>query len=73
MSLHTLLPPLPLSLADNVARYDITEPLVKALQSKCPVDTFLLPKEQKVPHVALLRHMGPPAYMDVVETFLGEI
>lgn len=58
------------SMADRVAQYEVTKPLITAFQKKTPVDLFLMPKEERVPHVALLRHMGPPSYMDAIETFL---
>ncbi|XP_018023994.1 uncharacterized protein LOC108679781 [Hyalella azteca] len=58
------------SLADRVAQYEVTQPLIAALQAKTSVDVFLVPAEEQIPHVALLRCMGPPAYMELIETFL---
>ncbi|KAF2357989.1 Protein of unknown function DUF829 TMEM53 [Trinorchestia longiramus] len=58
------------SLADKVAQYELTQPLIAAMQAKTAVDLFLVPEEEKIPHVALLRRMGPPLYMELIETFL---
>ena len=59
-------------MADKVAQYKITKPLVSAMKSKTSVHTFFVPEHLKIPHVGLLRIMGPPTYMDMIETFLGK-
>lgn len=65
------------SLVTNLLHAQLGRPWSQVRSDQAPnrylpeEDLFLMAKEENVLHGALLRHMGPPSYMNVIETFLN--
>ncbi|XP_076030293.1 transmembrane protein 53-like [Oratosquilla oratoria] len=60
------------SLADRVARYEDTLPLIKAQARVSPISQYILPEDSKVPHVTILRYLGEEVYMKKILGFLAQ-
>lgn len=60
-------------MADQVASYEEAEEVINAQRKVAPVDTYLIPAEQKVPHVTIMKYMGEKNYMGLIHNFVGEL
>ena len=58
-------------MADVVAPYEELEPIINARKQHAPVELLVLPKEQQVQHVSILKYLGENNYMNFVLNFLG--
>lgn len=60
------------SLADKVALYSELEPLIDAAKKAGPVKVYLIPAEEKVPHVTIMKTLGEQKYMGMIYDFIEE-
>nr|XP_053627749.1 uncharacterized protein LOC128685280 [Cherax quadricarinatus] len=58
------------SMADQVALFPHLEPVICAQEKVSPVTTFIIPKEEQVPHVTIMRHLGEHKYMGLIDKFV---
>lgn len=56
------------SMADKVAVFPDTEPLIIAHQKVAPVTTYLIPEELQVPHVSIMRYLGEDKYISLIQS-----
>ena len=59
-----------ISLSDKVAQYTEIEKMLPTMAKHNIISRFVLPAEEKIPHVALFRHMGEKPYMSLITRFL---
>lgn len=60
-------------MADQVASFVDTEEVINAQRKVAPVDTYLIPAEQRVPHVTIMKYMGEQNYMSLIHNFVGKM
>lgn len=60
------------SMADQVATYEEAGDIINALGRVAPVTTYLIPAEEKVPHVTIMKYMGEKNYMGLLENFINK-
>ncbi|XP_068244836.1 uncharacterized protein [Palaemon carinicauda] len=60
------------SMADKVAPYSEVVPIINAATKVCPVKLHIIPEEEKIPHVTIMKCLGEEKYMGMIYDFIEE-
>ncbi|XP_066969557.1 uncharacterized protein [Macrobrachium rosenbergii] len=60
------------SLADKVAPYSEVVPIINAATKVCPVRLHIIPEEENIPHVTIMKCLGEEKYMGMLYDFIEE-
>lgn len=60
------------SLADKVSAYPDIECIIEAQQKVSPVTTYLIPEQQKVQHVSIMKYLGEHKYSTLIHNFIDK-
>ncbi|XP_068244840.1 uncharacterized protein [Palaemon carinicauda] len=60
------------SKADKITPYSEMVPVINAATKVCPVRLLIIPEEEKIPHISIMRFLGEEKYMSMVYDFIEE-